>query len=390
MTLAGLAIRNLGRNKLRAGLTVSGVAVAVVGFLLLRTFMWAWVAGSRVAPRDRIVTRNKVTFAMPLPKRYVEVVAKTEHVKATTWMSGFGGKDPRHPDALFGSVAVDPATFFVVYSDMQVPDDELRAFEQDRHGAIVGSAIAKKLGWALGDEVILQSGFFPGAWQFRIDGIYTAMTKSVNASNFISRWDYLNDALPPQRGDRDTVGLIVSRTDDPSRSAAVGAAIDRLFESGEIPTVSEDERSVVATFLATYSAILSAANVVSIVILLILVLVVGNTIAMGVRERVAEYGVLRALGFLPHHLAMWIVGESLGLAVAGGVLGAFVSWPLIDLVVRPIIDDRVGDFLPYFQLDAKLALLGPVLAAALGAMAAGIPAWRASKLVVVDAVRRVA
>ncbi len=145
MTFAGLSLRNLARNRLRAALTVLGVAMAVIGFLLLRTFMWAWVAGSRSAPRDRLVTRNKITFAMPLPRRYVDAVSKANHVKATTWPSGFGGKDPRHPDALFGSMAVDPHTFFVVYSDLKISADALDAFEHDRRGAIVGDAIAKKL-----------------------------------------------------------------------------------------------------------------------------------------------------------------------------------------------------------------------------------------------------
>jgi putative ABC transport system permease protein len=390
MTLAGLAVRNLGRNKLRALLTVAGVAMAVIGFLLLRTFTWAWTAGSRSASRDRIVTRNRVTLSMPLPSRYVGMVRQTNHVRAATWLSGFAGKDPRHPDALFGSVAVDASTFFEVYSDLRVAPDQLAAFQQDRQGAIVGNAIARKLGWSVGDVVALESGYFPGPWQFRIDGIYTPTSKAVSGSTFVSRWDYLNDALPVTRHDKDTVGVIVSRTDDPARSAEIGAAIDRLFENGEVATLSQDERSLAATFLAMYSAVLSAANVVSIVILAILVLVVGNTIAMGVRERTAEYGVLRAVGFRPRHLVLWVVGESLGLGMAGGLLGAGVSWPLIDLVVRPLLDERVGDFLPYFQLGLDQALVATALAAALGAVAAAGPAWQASKLRVVDAVRRVA
>ncbi len=121
-----------------------------------------------------------------------------------------------------------------------------------------------------------------------------------------------------------------------------------------------------------------------------MLLVVGNTIAMGVRERVMEYGVLRAIGFLPGHVAAWVIGESLALGLVGGVLGATLSWPLIDLLIRPLLDERVGDFFPYFELDPKEALLGLALAAALGAVAACLPAWRASRLHVVDAIRRVA
>ena len=107
-----------------------------------------------------------------------------------------------------------------------------------------------------------------------------------------------------------------------------------------------------------YSAILEAAGLVSVVILLVMMLVLGNTIAMGVRERVPEYGVLRAIGFLPGHVALWVVGESVATAVVGGVVGAALSWPLVDRVVRPFVEDRVGSFFPYFQLEVKEVLLG--------------------------------
>ena len=113
---------------------------------------------------------------------------------------------------------------------MKVPGAELRAFEQDKRGAIVGDAIARRLGWAVGDEVVLESPLYPGSWRFKIDGVYTAAAKSANGSNFIARWDYFNDALPAQRFDKDCVGVIVSRVDDPSRSAEIAVAIDRLFE----------------------------------------------------------------------------------------------------------------------------------------------------------------
>ncbi len=74
MTLAGLGVRNLARNRFRVMLTVLGVAIAIVAFLLLRTVIWAWASGADWAAKDRVVTRHKVTFVMTLPKRYVEDV----------------------------------------------------------------------------------------------------------------------------------------------------------------------------------------------------------------------------------------------------------------------------------------------------------------------------
>ncbi len=118
-------------------------------------------------------------------------------------------------------------------------------------------------------------------------------------------------------------------------------------------------------------------------------LILGNTIAMGVRERTGEYGVLLAIGFLPSHIARWIVAESFVTAIVGGALGALLAWPFINLFLRRFVDENVGSFFPYFGLDAGHALLGVGLSGVLGAAAGAIPAWRASRLRVVDAVRRV-
>jgi putative ABC transport system permease protein len=388
MTLTGLAVRNLARNRFRVALTAVGVAIAIVAFLLLRTVIWAWASGAEFAAKDRVVTRHKVTFVMTLPKRYVEDVRSAPHIKAVTWANWFGAKDPKHDSEFFTTLAVDAASYFVVYDEMKVSPEELDTFKHDRQGAIVGDVIAKKLGWKVGDKVALQSGIYAGDWQFTIDAIYTATAKSVDRSTLVFHWDYMNDALPPAR--RDHVGWIISRVDDPSRVADIGVQLDRVFDDRDTQTLSQDERSFNTSFLAMFSAVLKAMDVVSAVILLIMTLVLGNTIAMGVRERTGEYGVLRAIGFRPGHVALWVVAESLVMASIGGALGVALAWPFINLVVGRIIEESMGSIFPYFRLEPDNMLLAMILSAALGAAAAAIPAWRASQLRVVDAVRRVA
>ena len=126
MTLVGLAARNLARNKFRVTLTVVGVAVAIVAFLLLRTVVWAWTSGAAWAAKDRVVTRHKVTFVMSLPRRYVEEVRNAPHVKQVTWANWFGAKDPKHDHEFFGTLAVDTETYFSVYDEMKVPPSDSR------------------------------------------------------------------------------------------------------------------------------------------------------------------------------------------------------------------------------------------------------------------------
>jgi putative ABC transport system permease protein len=388
MTLAGLAVRNLARNRFRVALTVLGVAVAIVAFLLLRTVIWAWASGADWAAKDRVVTRHKVTFVMTLPRRYVEDVREAPHVKAVTWANWFGGKDPKHDREFFQAVAVDAPSYFVVYDEMKVPADQMETWKHDRQGAIVGDVLAKKLGWKVGDKIILESGIYPGDWQFTIDAIYAAASKSVDRSTFVFHWDYLNDSLPPDR--RDQVGWIVSRVDDPAHVADISLGFDKRFEDLDTPTLSQDERSFNASFLAMFSAVLKAMDIISAVILVIMTLILGNTIAMGVRERTSEYGVLRAIGFLPGHVALWVVGESLVTGILGGVLGVALAYPFIDFGVGRFVEENMGSFFPYFRLEPMNMALGLLVAALLGGLASALPAWRASKLNVVDAVRRIA
>lgn len=388
MTLAGLAVRNLARNRFRVMLTVLGVAIAIVAFLLLRTVIWAWASAADWSAKDRVVTRHKVTFVMTLPRRYVENVREAPHVKAVTFANWFGGKDPKHDREFFQALAADSATYFTVYDEMKVPADAMETWKHDKQGAIVGDVLAKKLGWKVGDKVILESGIYPGDWQFTIDAIYQAAARSVDRSTFVFHWDYLNDALPAER--RDQVGWIVSRVDDPAHVADISAALDKRFEDLDTPTLSQDERAFNASFLAMFSAILKAMDIVSAVILVIMTLILGNTIAMGVRERTSEYGVLRAIGFRPGHVALWVVGESLVTGVLGGLVGVALAWPFINLGVGRFIEENMGTFFPYFRLEPANMALGLFVALLLGGAASALPAWRASRLNVVDAVRRVA
>jgi putative ABC transport system permease protein len=387
VTLTGLAIRNLARNRFRVALTTVGVATAIVAFLLLRTVMAAWASASDYAAKDRVVSRNKVTFILPLPKRYYTDILAAPHVKEATFANWFGGKDPKHEHEFFASLAIDP-TYFSVYKEIQVSPEALDAWKHDRQGAIVGAVIAKKLGYKVGDRITLQSGIYPGDWPINVDGIYTSSTRTIDQSTIFFHWDYLNDGIPV--AGRDKVGWIVSRVDEPGRAADTGVAIDKQFDDRDTQTLSMDEHAFGASFLGMFSAILTAIDIISAVILVIMTLILGNTIAMGARERGGEYGVLRAIGFLPWHVALWVVAESLFMGLLGGLLGVAIAWPFINRGIGPALEENMGRFFPYFRLEGASMVAGIAAAALLGAAAAVIPAWRASQLRVVDAVRRVA
>lgn len=386
MNLASIAARNVWRNRFRAVMTVTGVAVAVVAFILLRTVITSTSISVDAASADRVATRHKVSFVLDLPLRYAEQVRQVDGIRTATWANWFGAKSPTHPNEFFASMAVDSGTFFEVYDEMRVDPAALARWREDRRGAIVGDVLANKMHWRVGDRVTLRGTIYPGDWEFTVDGIYQATRRSVDRSQFIFHYRYLNDSVPVGR--RDRIGWIIARIDQPSRAAAISQAIDRVFDVQDTQTTSMSERAMNLSFMGMMSGMFTAINVISLVILGILGLLLGNTVAMGVRERTQEYGTLRALGFLPRHVAAFIVLEAGALGLIAGVAGVLLSYPLVQRGLGQWIEENQGAMMPYFRIDPTTIGQALGMAVALGLLSSAIPAWRASRLEVTEALRR--
>jgi putative ABC transport system permease protein len=387
VTITGIGIRNIFRNKLRTLLTVLGGAVAVLAFVLVRTTVWASGAAIEFAPKDRLATRHKVSLAMTLPRRYVDSIRQVPGIEQTTWVIWFGGKDPKRPDQFFVTLAIDSESFFEVYPEMVLKPAEKAAWQSDRSGAIVGDVFARRYGVKVGDKVTLTGTHFPGDWEFNIDGIYETTQKAFDRTQFLFHWAYWNERVVERYHDQ--IGWAVSRVESPLRAAALSAEIDKIFDEKDIQTTTMSERSMNNSIMAAFSAVLSALNIVSLIILAIMALILANTMAMGVRERTREYGVLRALGFSARHIGAFVIGEALAIGVLAGGLGLALSYPVVELGMGRWIEENMGSFLPYFRVTAQTSAIAGGLSVGLAAASALIPAMQASRLKTVDALRSI-
>lgn len=388
MNIGSIAARNILRNKGRTALTILGAAVAVLAFVLLRTVLSAWSVAAEYAAQDRLATRHKVSFIMSLPKRYIDTVREVPGVTAATWMNFFGGRDPKDPNNFIAAMAVDGKSFLSVYDEIIVDAEAKERWMGDRQGVIIGDVLAKKMGLKTGEKLRIEGTIFPGDWQLNIDGIYTAARKSIDRSGIFFHYEYLNESLPERQ--RDQIGWIAARISDPGRGPDISAQIDKIFDEKDVQTATMSERAMNLSFMAMLSAILTALDYVSIIILLIMTMILGNTIAMGVRERTHEYGVLRALGFTPRHVAIFVLGEALTVGVLAGLLGLAISYPIVELGMGRWLEENMGSFFPYFRIDKRTMVSAVLLSIGLGVVSSVIPAYRASKLNVTDALRRVA
>jgi len=387
MTLTSIAARNISRNKLRTALTIAVVAIATLFFILLRTVVWSWTSASEFAKSDRIASRHKVSFIMQLPRRYVDEIQQMPGVAAVTYANWFGAKNPKNESDFFGTIATDAKSLLEVYPEIKISNAEKEAWFADRQGAIIGDALAKKEGWKVGDRITLSGTIYPGDWTFNIRGIYTTTTTNVDRSTLWFHWAYMNESLSERR--KDQVGWIVTNIRNASDSGRISKEIDAKFESRDLQTLTMSEAALNQSFLGMFAAVLKAIDIVSLVITLIMALIVGNTIAMGVRERTNEYGVLRAIGFLPKHVARFVLVEGAVIGVLGGLVGVLLAYPVVNAGMGRVIEENMGNMFAQFRVQSDIAVFAFVLAALLGLLAAILPARNASRLQVVEALRRV-
>ena len=388
MNIATYARRNLFRRKGRTVLTILAVAVVVLIFCVIQTVDWAFKVGAEESMQDRLATRHKVSITMQLPKRYIEDVRAVPGVTKATWANWFGAKDPKERVPFFAGFAADHESWFEVFDDMVVDPAELANWKATPNGVIIGDLIATTFGVKVGDRFVITSDIYPGDWEFQVSGIYHPKRRNVDRNTVVLRWDFLNND-PRSVLSKDTIGWVMSRIQNGGQSAQVSTAIDKVFDEKDDQTITMSERAFNLSFMGAFSAVLQAFKIVSIVILLIMFLILANTIAMSVRERTHEYGVLRAIGFSPGYVGGFIIGEALLLSIVGGLVGLGLVQLLINMVLGPFIEDNMGFMFIAFRTPTATMLLAFVIVVVLGFLAAIIPARGASRLKVTDALRRV-
>ena len=371
--------RNLFRKKTRTILTIGSIAVALFLFGLLVTIETALNAGVDVAGVDRLIVRNKISLIMPLPLSYQERLRQIDSVTEATFATWFGAvyQEPRN---FFPQFAIDTDTYRNVFPEFEVSDEEWSSFLADQEGAVVGKVLADRFEWKVGDRIPLQGTIWTGTWEFNIRAIYEGSRSGDDESQFWFHWKFLEESRPWGKG---TVGWYTVKIDDPDLAVTVTKAIDERFSNSAYETSTETEQAFAAGFAKQIGNIRMLIMSIGAVVLFTLLLVTGNTMAMAVRERVPELGVLKTLGFGDSTVLVLVLAESLVIATVGGALGIGLA------KLFTMSGDPTGGMLPVFYLSTREMLLGLGIAMFVGLVAGSIPALTAMNLRIVDALRRV-
>jgi len=385
MYVVFLVFKNAFRHKLRTTLTIVGIVVAITAFGLLRTIVEAWYAGAEATSSARLVTRNSISLVFSMPLTYAQKIRQVPGVAAVSWANWFGGIYITERN-FFPQFAIDAATYLDMYPEFVLKPDEKKAFLVDRKGAVVGRKLADQYGWKIGDQIPLRGTIFPGTWTFTLRAIYDGVDAKTDETQFFFHWQFLNESIKvrfPRRGDQ--IGVYIVEIRDPAQAAAISRDVDATFRNSLAETLTETEKAFQLGFVAMTETILVAVQAVSFVVIIIIMAVMANTMAMTARERYGEYATMKALGFGNAFVALLIFAESVGIAMAGGVLGILLTFPLANAFAG-----AMGTLFPIFFVSRETVLMQLGASFVVGFVAACVPAWRAARVRIVDGLRATA
>lgn len=382
MTLGSFVVRNTFRNKRRSLLTLISISFSLL-LLTMMISIWRSFYIDQVAPEAarRLIVRDRVSLAFFLPAYYRDKIRSVPGVTAIAPLTWFGGRyiDDR-PEHFFAQLATDPDEYLKVASDKIVPADQMKAWQQDRTGALVDVTLANKYGWKIGDRITLQGTIFPANLELTIRGIYHR-DPPQNSLYFNAK--YLEEAVPWFKGQAGWYAAQLASADDVAQASKT---IDDMFHNSPLQTKSESEKAFQLGFIASLGNVKAFILSICGAVMFAIMLVSANTMAMSVRSRTREVAVLKTLGFTSQRVLSIFVSEAVALAVGGGVLGVLAAIPLIAGLTHRFI----GLGIPLdMRVNAPTAGLALIVAVVLGVVSGYLPAHRASHMNIVEALRHI-
>jgi putative ABC transport system permease protein len=381
MTRAGFVLANLGRRKTRTVLTLLSIVTAFLLFGLLQAVNVLFSAGADFVGATRLVTQSRVSFTDSLPMRMLPQIEAVAGVEDVMWSQWFGAVWQENTQLIF--FAADPMRLKAVYPEYVMPDAQWQAFADTRTGMIVGRNLAEQYDWKIGEKIPIASNIFPQqdgskSWAFDLVGIYDGKDEQWQRNTNVGfiNFAYFDEANQFGRG---FAGTYTIRLADPGRAQQVAATIDAMFENSSDETKTQTEKDFNLGFFKQIGDIGLIVRWILFAVFFTLLLVVGNTIAQSVRERIPELAILKTLGFGNGSVLGFVLAEAAALCIIGGLLGLLIATPLGIAITK-----ATGGNLPV-AVDGRVWLTG-VIAIVLLSFAVGLlPALRAARLTIVDA-----
>jgi len=383
MRYFSLAFKNSLRNRRRSILTISSVAVSLCLLgVLIAIYHALFFSQATPGQALRLVVRHKVSLAQPIPVAYEAKIRAVPGVKEVSVWNWFGGtyKDSRDRKNFFARLAVEPKPFLKIRTQMEMPEDQRKAFITERTGCVVSRDLAERLNLKLGNRITLTGDIYPVTLDLKLVGIFDDPDASLT---LFFNYEYLRDSL--SLGRRNYISLVAVLADSPEDVPKIAKAVDDMFAESSPPTKSESEQQFALSFVSFLGNIKLFLLSICAAVTFTILLVSGNTMAMSVRERIKEVGVLKTLGYTNQAILSIIIGEAISISLIGGVIG---------LLLASVLTAGVGKIGQAFVAQLHGLSMTPVTAAIalavaliIGFVSSFLPAWNASRTNILDSLR---
>jgi putative ABC transport system permease protein len=382
-----LVYRNAFRAPLRSWLTIGALAITFVAYVTIRAVSDSWTRQVKETPDNRVVSRHRIGWGQSFPLHYVAEVAALPGVKQAMGGHWMELKHPTLETSWFESTAVQAPAFLAMHYELVAPAEQKAAFLADRRGVFVSHTLAKVFGWKLGDSVHLKE---PGAlgvpdklWEFTVRGLYNSTRHGFGERALWFHYEYLNEQLDPTKKDR--IYIISAEISDPRQGATLARQIDEYFESKDDQTFTQEDQALNAAFVGMSGALIRSIDVLGLLLLAVIALLLGNSMAMSVRERITECGTLRALGFGAPNVLGFLLAEGVVLGFLGVLLGTAAAFPLVELGLGRYLQETLE--LSSVQIHVDTALQAAAISMTTTLLGAWLPSYRSSRLNVIECLR---
>jgi len=374
-----LVLANLGRHKRRVFLTISSVALALFLFASLRTVVTTLARSAQFGSARRLIVQNATGLVFPLPLSYGNRLKAAKGISQVSWANWFGG---RYGDGkrFFAQFAIDPTSYLSMYPEIRLPEDQKQAFIRERSSAMIGRRLLDVFGWKLGQNVTIQGTIFPGDWTFTVRAVYTPTDPVINDDVLFFHHDYLEEKI----GRPGIAGWYVVEISDPNNAAGMAKMVDDQFRNSSAPTKTGTEQAFNASFATMWGNVSLLMGTIGMAVVFAILLVTANAMMMNARERTKEVAVLKTIGFGNGRLFSMVMLEAGIITVVGAVIGLGGA----KLLYKTTNFNAAG-FLPGFDVTTQTLLMGAAIALLLMLASGLVPAIRAARLPVVQALRTV-
>lgn len=382
-----LIVKNLTRDKPHLLLNTFAILVAFFLFGVLGSVNKALHAGLELSENNRLVVFNKISFTQPLPLGHIEKIRALDGVKQATHANWFGAY-VQGSQTYFAGFAVDPETYLEVHADSFLVDTTRKlAWQRNRQGVLVGEKLAQTFAWNIGDRIPISSNIFYKAdgsqvWDMVVEGIFSAADSQTDTNFLLFHYQYF---IETQTFGSDWIGWVVLTTVDPALNEDIINKIDDQFANSFYETETTSERQFNKAFLQQFGNIGFIVTSVVAAAFFTLLLIVGNSMALAVRERTQEIAVYKTLGFSAQKIFSLVLSESVLLAALGGFAGLALAHMFVGGMSQ---SPQIRAIFPGLSLSRSIFLQAVFYMIALGFITGFVPAYRAMQLNIVNGLTR--